>query len=78
MSDAAKPETDSEKVNVAVNMPETGSPADVEITTEGRLTSLSIENCVAAELPLPAASSTAPKSRSTVTAPSADGVMSAV
>ena len=44
MSDAAKPETASEKVKVAVKAPETGSLDAVEIVTVGPVWSFSIEN----------------------------------
>ena len=74
----AKPVTASEKVAVIVKAPDVGSAAPVVSATVGTVSSFSIENCVAAVLLLPALSWAAAAATSTVTEPSAAGVIVAV
>ena len=77
-SPATKPVTASLNVTVIGNAPETGSD-DVDVMdTVGTVPSLVMENCVAAVLPLEAASWATPAATSTVTGPSPAGVMVAV
>ena len=78
ISPTTKPVTLSEKVKVAGKAPDTGSAEVVEIVTVGTVSSLVIENWVAAVLTLPAASCATAAATSTVTAPSAAGVIVAV
>ena len=74
----AKPVTASEKVAVIVKAPETGSAEPVVRATVGPVASYSIENWLAAVLSLPAPSWAAAAATSTVTDPSAAGVIVAV
>ena len=73
----ANPVTLSEKVKVAVNAPVWVALGPV-IAKVGAVTSAPTENWDAAVLPLPAASVAASAATSTVTVPSADGVIVAV
>ena len=74
--------TASENVTVtATRSPALYDPFAVEDVTDvtvGDTVSYVIENCVAAVLPFPAASAATLEFTSTVTAPCADGVISAV